>query len=71
MIRFVFGLPEGSPRGVCLFFVPTRRMEVLREAVDLLVNRKVPESYRLADGTMLFGCPDVSILGGESAESRP
>lgn len=40
-------------------------------SVDLLVNRKVLESYRLADGTMLFGYPGMPIPGGESAESRP
>jgi len=32
-------------------------LEVLSAAVDTLVEQKVLESHRLADGRQLFGCP--------------
>jgi len=32
-------------------------MEELRAAVDALVEQKVLQPYRLADGRMLFACP--------------
>ena len=35
-------------------------LEALSAAVDSLVEQKVLESFRLADGTQLFGCPSGS-----------
>jgi hypothetical protein len=32
-------------------------LEALSAAVDSLVEQKVLEAHRLADGTQLFGCP--------------
>ena len=44
-------------------------LEVLSAAVDSLVEQKVLESYRLADGTQLFGCPtDSGCTTGEAHE---
>ena len=46
-------------------------MDELQAAVDALVEQKVLEPYRLADGRMVFGCPGAPRPpGAESVEPR-